>query len=83
MPRFMMLMIPNIPEEQYEKGPAAEDVAAMMKYNETLTKAGVLLALDGLHPASKGARVGVRRAARRSSPTGRSPRPRSWSAATG
>jgi hypothetical protein len=29
----------------------------MMAYNEELTKAGVLLALDGLHPTSKGARV--------------------------
>jgi len=29
----------------------------MMKYNESLQKAGVLLALDGLHPPSMGARV--------------------------
>jgi hypothetical protein len=29
----------------------------MMKYNEDLQKAGVLLALDGLHPPSEGARV--------------------------
>jgi len=28
-----------------------------MKYNESLQKAGVLLALDGLHPPSMGARV--------------------------
>ena len=56
--RFMMLMIPN----GYEKAapgtvPSAEMVAAMMKYNEQLQKAGVLLALDGLHPPSTGARV--------------------------
>ena len=37
--------------------PDAEKVAAMMKYNESLQKAGVLLALDGLHPPSMGARV--------------------------
>ena len=37
--------------------PSAEAVAAMMKYNEQLQKAGVLLALDGLHPPSMGARV--------------------------
>ena len=55
--RFMMLMIPNIPEEEYERGPSAEDAAAMQKFNEALTQAGVLLALDGLHPTSKGARV--------------------------
>jgi len=54
----MMLMMPK----GYEKAapgtmPDAEKVAAMMKYNETLQKAGVLLALDGLHPPSTGARV--------------------------
>ena len=45
--RFMMLMIPK----GYETAaPDAKAVAAMMKYNESLQKAGVLLALDGLHP---------------------------------
>ena len=53
--RFMLLMIPNIPEEDWT--PSADDVSAMMAYNEQLTKAGVLLALDGLHPSAKGARV--------------------------
>ncbi|MDR5784216.1 YciI family protein [Caballeronia sp. LZ065] len=56
--RFMMLMIPR----GYESAapgtmPSAEAVTAMMKYNEELQKAGVLLALDGLHPPSMGARV--------------------------
>jgi hypothetical protein len=56
--RFMMLMIPK----GYEKAapgvmPDAKGVAAMMKYNESLQKAGILLALDGLHPPSMGARV--------------------------
>lgn len=56
--RFMMLMIPK----GYEKAapdamPSAEAVSAMMKYNEELQKAGVLLSLDGLHPLSAGARV--------------------------
>ena len=56
--RFMMLMIPK----GYEKAapgtaPDAKAVAPMMKYNEALQKAGVLLALDGLHPPSMGARV--------------------------
>jgi hypothetical protein len=56
--RFMMLMIPK-GYENAEPGtvPDAERVAAMMKYNESLQKAGVLLALDGLHPPSMGARV--------------------------
>jgi len=37
--------------------PAADAVAAMMKYNEALKDAGVLITLDGLHPPSMGARV--------------------------
>jgi hypothetical protein len=37
--------------------PDAKAVEAMMKYNESLQKAGVLLGLDGLHPPSMGARV--------------------------
>jgi hypothetical protein len=54
----MMLMIPK-GYETAEPGamPSAEAVAAMMKYNESLQKAGVLLALDGLHPPSMGARI--------------------------
>jgi hypothetical protein len=55
--RFMLFMIPNVPDEQYEQGPSVEDVEAMMKFNEELTRAGVLLALDGLHPPSTGARI--------------------------
>jgi hypothetical protein len=56
--RFMMIMIPK-GYEQAKPGtmPDAKAVAAMMKYNEALQKAGVLLALDGLHPPSMGARV--------------------------
>lgn len=56
--RFMMLMIPK-GYEKAEPGtmPEADAVAAMMKYNEELQKAGVLLTLDGLHPPSMGARV--------------------------
>jgi hypothetical protein len=56
--RFMMLMIPA----GYETAPAdvqldPERVAAMMRYNEALKDAGVLITLDGLHPPSTGARV--------------------------
>ena len=56
--RFMMLMIPK----GYETAapgtvPDAAAVSAMMAYNRSLQKAGVLLALDGLHPPSMGARV--------------------------
>src|SRR5436853_6171464 len=56
--RFMMLMIPKGYEDAKPGTvPDAERVAAMMAYNESLQKAGVLLALDGLHPPSMGARV--------------------------
>ena len=56
--RFMLLVIPK----GYEKAapgtaPDAKLVAEMMKYNESLKEAGVLLSLDGLHPPSMGARV--------------------------
>jgi hypothetical protein len=56
--RFMMLMIPKGYESAAPGAmPDAKAVAAMMKYNEDLQNAGVLLALDGLHPPSMGARV--------------------------
>jgi len=56
--RFMMLMIPL----GYETAPPdvkldPERVSAMMKYNEALKDAGVLITLDGLHPPSMGVRV--------------------------
>jgi hypothetical protein len=56
--RFMMLMIPL----GYETAPPdvqldPERVKAMMKYNEALQQAGILITLDGLHPPSMGARV--------------------------
>jgi hypothetical protein len=54
--RFMMFMIPA-PKDESDWAPDPEAVSAMSKYNDELTKAGVLLGLDGLHPASKGARV--------------------------
>jgi hypothetical protein len=56
--RFMMLMIPQgyeTAKPDVELDP--ERVSAMMKYNEALKDAGVLITLDGLHPPSMGARV--------------------------
>ena len=54
--RFMILVKAN---EDTEAGvlPSAQLLAAMGKYNEELVKAGVLLAGEGLHPTSRGARV--------------------------
>jgi hypothetical protein len=57
--RFMMLMYPQI-EDEADWMPSAEAVAEMSAYNEQLTQAGVLLALDGLHPSAEGARVAFR-----------------------
>jgi hypothetical protein len=56
--RFMMLVIPKA----YEKAeadfvPPADLIAKMTKYNDSLTKAGVLLGADGLQPPVKGTRV--------------------------
>lgn len=56
--RFIMFMIPK-DYESAEPGvmPDADAVAAMMKYNEALQRAGVLRDLNGLHLPSTGARV--------------------------
>jgi hypothetical protein len=53
--RFMMIMKPNISEEDWS--PSPEAISAMSNYNDELTRAGVLLALDGLAPPAQGARV--------------------------
>ena len=54
--RFMLIVRAN---QDTEAGvmPSEELLAAMGKYNEEMAKAGVLLAGEGLHPSSKGARV--------------------------
>src|SRR2546426_12745421 len=58
MPRFMMLVIPKAYENtSADFVPPVDLVAKMTKYNESLTKAGVLLGHDGLQPPAKAARV--------------------------
>ena len=57
MARFILFMKPNVSEKEYGEGPSAEAAEAMGKFNQQLTDAGVLLALDGLHPSAAGARV--------------------------
>jgi hypothetical protein len=54
--RFMILVRAN---EDTEAGvmPSEELLNEMGKYNEELVRAGVMLAGEGLHPSSKGARV--------------------------
>ena len=56
--RFMMLVIPKGYETAApDRFPDAKHVEQMMKYNESLAQAGVLLSLDGLQPPSAGVRV--------------------------
>jgi hypothetical protein len=56
--RFMMLVIPKGYESAPQDAmPDAEAVRKMMKYNEDLAKAGVLLSLEGLKPPSAGVRI--------------------------
>jgi len=53
-----MVIVKSTPEAEKEGAlPEPELLLEMGKYNEELMTAGVLLALDGLHPSSKGARV--------------------------
>ena len=54
--RFMVL-VPAGPESEAGEMPSTEQLEAMTKFNEELAKAGVMLAGEGLHPSSKGARV--------------------------
>jgi hypothetical protein len=54
--RFMMMIKAD---KNTEAGvlPSKELLAAMGEFNEEMVRAGVLLAGEGLHPSSKGARV--------------------------
>jgi hypothetical protein len=54
--RFMV-MVKATPESEAGEMPSTELLEAMGKYNEELVKAGVMLAGEGLHPSSNGARV--------------------------
>ena len=54
--RFMII-VKATKDSEAGKMPSPELLAAMGKYNEELVKAGIMLAGEGLHPSSKGARV--------------------------
>ena len=54
--RFMIIVKAS-KDSEAGKMPSEELLAAMGKYNEELVKAGIMLAGEGLHPSSKGARV--------------------------
>ena len=79
----VMVMVKANKDSEAGQMPDEKLLTEMGKFNEELVKAGVMLAGEGLHPSSKGARVQLRRATSRPSSTGRSPRPRSSSPASG
>jgi hypothetical protein len=54
--RFMV-QVRATRDSEAGKMPSAELVAAMGKFNEEMINAGIMLAGEGLHPSSKGARV--------------------------
>lgn len=54
--RFMVL-VPGSKESEAGVMPSTAELEAMTRYNEELVKAGVMLAGEGLHPTSKGAKV--------------------------
>jgi len=54
--RFMIIVKAS-KDSEAGKMPSRELLEAMGKYNEELVKAGIMLAGEGLHPSSKGARV--------------------------
>jgi hypothetical protein len=54
--RFMVF-VPASKESEEGKLPSRDLVEKMMKFNEEMVKAGVLLAGEGLQPTSKGARI--------------------------
>ena len=54
--RFMILVKANA-ESEAGVMPSEQELIEMGKFNEELVKAGILLAGEGLHPSSRGARV--------------------------
>jgi hypothetical protein len=53
-----MAIVKATADSEAGKMPSQELLAAMGEFNEEMVKAGVMLAGEGLHPTSKGARVG-------------------------
>ena len=55
--RFMVIVKATAESEKEGALPDPQLMAEMGKFNEELIKAGIVLAMDGLQPSSKGARV--------------------------
>ena len=54
--RFIV-MVPADKDSEAGVMPTEQQLTEMMQYNEQLVKAGIMLAGEGLHPTSKGARI--------------------------
>jgi hypothetical protein len=52
-----MVLVKATEESEAGQMPSEELLSQMMAFNEELVKAGVMLAGEGLHPSSRGARV--------------------------
>jgi hypothetical protein len=53
----VIVLVKASPESEAGEMPSKEELSEMTDFNEELVKAGVMLAGEGLHPSSKGARV--------------------------
>jgi hypothetical protein len=53
----VMVLVKATEDSEAGDMPSEQLLSDMMKFNEELVKAGVMLAGDGLHPSSKGVRV--------------------------
>src|SRR5919199_1880688 len=53
----VMVLVKASPESEAGEMPSEEMLSEMTDFNEELVRAGVMLAGEGLHPSSKGARV--------------------------
>jgi hypothetical protein len=56
-PMRFMVLVPGSPESEAGEMPSTEILGAMTKYNDELVKSGVMLAGEGLHPTSRGAKI--------------------------
>jgi hypothetical protein len=56
-PMRFMVIVKATPDSEAGVLPSQEMLTEMTRYNEELVKAGVMLAGEGLHPSSRGARV--------------------------
>ena len=53
----VVVLVKGSPESEGGQMPSEQELSEMTDFNEELVKAGVMLAGEGLHPSSKGARV--------------------------